>query len=70
MFDVVFCILLLVIFMKEVVDQLPRFGNRELNCLLLVTCNYVVSVRRGFLFLLVLGMGCVILLCLSLGLSN
>ena len=23
------------------------------------TCNYVVSVRRGFLFLLVLGMGCV-----------
>ena len=23
------------------------------------TCNYVVSVRRGFLFRLVLGMGCV-----------
>ena len=34
-----------------------------------VSCNYVVSVIRGFLFLLVLGIGCVILLCHSLGLS-
>ena len=25
-------------------DQLPRFGKRELVCLLLFTCNYVVSV--------------------------
>ena len=25
-------------------DQLPRLGKRELICLLLVTCNYVVSV--------------------------
>ena len=25
-------------------DQLPRLGKRELNCLLLFTCNYVVSV--------------------------
>ena len=25
-------------------DQLPRFGKRELICLLLFTCNYVVSV--------------------------
>ena len=32
------------------------------------TGNYVVSVRRGFLFLLVVGMGCVILLWHSLGL--
>ena len=38
-------------------DQLPRLGKRELICLLLVTCNYVVSVWRGFLFLWVLGMG-------------
>ena len=30
-------------------DQLPRLGKRELICLLLFTCNYVVSVWRGFL---------------------
>ena len=42
------------------VDQLPRLGKRELICLLLFTCNYVVSVWRGFLFLCVLGMGYVI----------
>ena len=49
-------------------DQLPRLGKRELICLMLFTCNYVVSVWRGFLFLWVLGMGYVILLwqCLSL----
>ena len=41
-------------------DRLPRFGKRELICLLLFTCNYVVSVRRGFLFLWVLWMGYVI----------
>ena len=49
-------------------DQLPRLGKRELICLLLFTCNYVVSVWRGFLFLRVLGMDCVILLWHSLGL--
>ena len=27
-----------------VVDQLPRLGKRELICLLLFTCNCVVSV--------------------------
>ena len=42
--------------------------ERELICLLLFTCNYVVSVWRGFLFLLVLGMGYVILLWHSLSL--
>ena len=42
-------------------DQLPRLGKRELICLLLFTCNYVVSVWRGFLFLWVLGMDYVIL---------
>ena len=31
-------------------------------------CNYVVSVRRGFLFLLMLWIGCVILLWPSLSL--
>ena len=41
-------------------DQLPRLGKRELICLIAFTCNYVVSVRRGFHFLWVLGMGCVI----------
>ena len=49
-------------------DQLPRLGKRELICLLLFTCIYVVSVWRGFLFLLVLGMGYVILLWHSLSL--
>ena len=42
--------------------------ERELICLLSFTCNFVVSVRRGFLVLLVLGMGCVMLLWYSLGL--
>ena len=51
-----------------IVDQLPRLGKRELICLLLVTCNCVVSVWRRFLFLWVLGMGYVILLWHSLGL--
>ena len=49
-------------------DQLPRLGKRELICLLLFTCNYVVFVWRGFLFLWVLGMGYVILLRHSLSL--
>ena len=49
-------------------DQLPRLGKRELICLLLFTCNYVVSVWRGFLLLWVLGMGYVILLWYSLSL--
>ena len=51
-----------------VVDQLPRLGKRELICLLLFTCNYVVFVRRGFLFLWVLGICYVILLWHSLSL--
>ena len=49
-------------------DQLPRLGKRVLICLLLFTCNYVVSVWRGFLFLWVLGLGYVILLWHSLSL--
>ena len=49
-------------------DLLPRLGKRELICLLSFTCNYVVFVWRGFLFLWVLGMGYVILLWHSLGL--
>ena len=49
-------------------DQLPRFGKGELICLLLCTCNYVDFVWRGFLFLLLLGMGYVILLWHSLSL--
>ena len=47
--------------MYAVADQLPRLGKRELICLQSFTCNYVVSDRRGFLFLCVLGMGCIIL---------
>ena len=33
--------------------------KRELNILLSISCNYVVSVERGFFFLLVLRLGCV-----------
>ena len=68
MFRVVNCILLLFIYIETVVDQLPRVGKRELICLLSFTCNYVVFVWRGFLFLWVLGMGYVILLWHSLSL--
>ena len=49
-------------------NQLPWLGNGELICILLLSCNYVVSARRGFLFLWVLGMGYVILLLHSLSL--
>ena len=49
-FRVVICIILLFIYMLTVVDQLPRLGKRELICLLLFTCNYVVSIWSGFLF--------------------
>ena len=63
MFRVVICILLLFVYIKTVVDQLPRLGKRELVCLLLFTCNYVVSVWGGFL-----GMDYVILLWHSLSL--
>ena len=49
-------------------DQLPRLGKREVICLLLFTCNYVVSVRRAFIVLWVLGIGYVILLWHSLSL--
>ena len=51
-----------------IVAQLPRLGKRELICLLMFTCKYVVSVWRCFLFLCVLGMGHVILLWHSLSL--
>ena len=42
--------------------------ERDYLCVIVITCNYVVSVRRDFLFLCVLGMGCVILLWHSLSL--
>ena len=62
MFRVVICIILLFIYMLTVVDQLPRMGKRELICLQLFTCNYLVAVWRGFLFLWVLGMGFIVVL--------
>ena len=43
-------------------------GEKIAIFLLSFKCNYVVSDRRSFLFLLVLGIGCVILLWLSLDL--
>ena len=41
--------------------SITSVGERKLNCLLSFTGNYVVYVRRGFLFLWVHGVGCVIL---------
>ena len=58
MFHVVFCIILLVIYMQAAADQVPRLEKRVLSFIF----NYLVSVPRGFLFLLVVGIGCVILL--------
>ena len=52
--------------MMIVAERLPRLGKREL--ILSFTCNFVVSVRRGFLFLSLLGIACVILLWHFLGL--
>ena len=49
-----------VFYCLAVVDQLPTLGKRELIFLLSFSCNYVVSVWIGFLFLWVLGIGCVI----------
>ena len=40
---------------EAVADWLPRLGKREFLLLLLFTCNYVVSAKRGFLFLFCLG---------------
>ena len=48
--------------------SISSVGKRELICLLLFTCNYVVSIRRSFLFLWVLVIGYVILLWHSLSL--
>ena len=63
MFHVVVCILLIVIYI-----EVTSVGEERANLSAIVSCNYVVSVRRGFLFLLVLGMGYVVLLWHSLGL--
>ena len=41
-------------------------GKRELNFLPSFTCNYIVSVRRSILFLLLRRIGCVILFWHSL----
>ena len=52
---------IVIIYMLAVADRLPRLGERELFFLLSFTCNYVDSVRRGFLLLfvlLVLRIGC------------
>ena len=58
----------LIVFVFSMQTQLPRLGKRELICLPLFTCNYVISIWRGFLCLWVLGMGYVILLWHSLSL--
>ena len=47
-------------------NDTATYDHEKQVCLLPFTCNYVVSVRRGFLFLWVLGMGGVILLWHSL----
>ena len=43
--------------------SITSVGEERAYLSAIFTCNYVVSVRRGFLFLMVLGMGCVIILC-------
>ena len=60
----------LIPFICKLSDRLPRLGKRELIFLLSFTCiyRYVVFLKRGFLFLLVPGIGCFILLWHSLGL--
>ena len=72
MFRVVICILLYSFVVYLYVNGsglITSVGEeRELMCLLLFTCNYVVSVWRGFFFLWVLGMGYVILMWQSLSL--
>ena len=63
----VFIFLMLYVHLSEnLADSFNRLGKRELIVLLLFICDYLVSVRRSFLFPLVLGIGCVILLCHSL----
>ena len=49
-------------------DQLPRLGKRELICLLLFTCNYVVSVGEVSPSSGCLGLAMFFLLWHSLGL--
>ena len=48
--------------------SITSVGEERLICHLSFTCNYEVSVWRRFLFLWVIGMGCVILLWHSLSL--
>ena len=48
--------------------SITSIGEERAICLLLFTCNYVVSVWGGFLFFWVLGMGYVVLLWRSLSL--
>ena len=57
---------ILCIFVRSITSVGKEKAN--ISAIVYLTCNYVVSVRWGFLFLLVLGMGCVILLWHSLGL--
>ena len=52
--------------LTELVNHYTFDFKKDLNSQLSFTCNYVVSPRRGFLVLLVLGMGCVIVLWHSL----
>ena len=54
--------------MYAIVDQLPWLRKRELVFLLLFACNFMVCVSKRFLFVLVLGMGCVFLMLHSLDL--
>ena len=68
LFHVVFCILLLVIYMLAEPDQLPRLRKRELICLLFLLVIMWFLSGQVFLFLFVLGIGCGILLWHSLGL--
>ena len=70
MFHVVFRILLLVIYVLSCNGSTTSVGGERASFSAIVTCNYVVSVKRGCLFLFVLRIGRVILLLHSLGLPH
>ena len=54
-------LLVIYMYMQALADGFPRFGRGELIFSAIVYL-YMVSVPRSFLFLLVLGIGCIILL--------
>ena len=57
-----------IFYCKLVICKLISVWEQRANCFRSFTCDYVVSVRKGFLYLLLLVLGYVISLWYSLGL--